>query len=160
MSLADLGKKATDRRDDRLGLILVWRVARAVEHQPRRGPLSRLGNRIDLGERSVGVVGALNEQRRHREPGRLGHERPGEDFPQGPNREDTFYFCTACHGFKLVAAQGMSRERWDESFTWMVERHKMPKPEGQERERMLDYLAAAFPERRQPGGWKNPFAPQ
>ena len=29
-----------------------------------------------------------------------------------------------------------------------------------EREKILDYLTGAFPERRQPGGWKNPFAPQ
>ena len=34
-----------------------------------------------------------------------------EDFPAGPGRDDTFYACTACHGFKLVAAQGMTRRR-------------------------------------------------
>ena len=86
-------------------------------------------------------------------------EKP-EDFPAGPNREDTFYFCTACHGFKLVAQQGMSRERWDESLAWMTERHRMPKLEGKDLEKVLDYLATAFPERRQQGGWKNPFSPQ
>ena len=32
-----------------------------------------------------------------------------EDFPAGPGRDATFYACTACHGFKLVAAQGMTR---------------------------------------------------
>ena len=26
-----------------------------------------------------------------------------------------------------------------------------------QREQMLDYLAATYPERRAPGGWKNPF---
>jgi hypothetical protein len=55
----------------------------------------------------------------------------------------------------------MSRERWDETVTWMTERHKMPKLEGAERDKVLDYLAAAFPERpRAPGGWTNPFAPK
>jgi hypothetical protein len=84
-----------------------------------------------------------------------------EQFPEGPYREDTFYFCTACHGFRIVAAQGMSRERWDETLTWMTERHKMPPLEGEEREKVLAYLAQAFPERpRAPGGWRNPFAPQ
>jgi hypothetical protein len=84
-----------------------------------------------------------------------------EQYPEGPHREDAFYFCTACHGFRIVAAQGMSRARWDESLTWMTERHNMPKLEGQEREKILDYLATAFPERqRAPGGWRNPFAPQ
>jgi hypothetical protein len=83
-----------------------------------------------------------------------------EQFPAGPHRDDAFYFCSACHGFKIVASQGMSRERWDERLTWMTQNHNMPKLEGAERERMLDYLATAFPERRQPGGWKNPFAPK
>jgi hypothetical protein len=54
----------------------------------------------------------------------------------------------------------MSRERWDESLTWMTERHNMPQVHGQEREKLLDYLATAFPERRTPGGWTNPFAPK
>jgi hypothetical protein len=84
-------------------------------------------------------------------------EEAPEQYPDYPNRDDAFYFCTACHGFKLVAAQGMSRERWDESLTWMVERHNMPDVQGDDRKKILDYLATAFPERTQPGGWKNPF---
>jgi len=83
-----------------------------------------------------------------------------EHYPDGPNREDTFYFCTPCHGFKIVAAQGMSRARWNETLDLMVTRHKMPDVQGADREKMLDYLASAFPERTQPGGWKNPFAPK
>jgi hypothetical protein len=86
-------------------------------------------------------------------------EEQPEHFPDGPNREDTFYFCTACHGFKLVAAQGMSRARWDETLDVMVTRHNMPDVQGEERAKMLDYLERAFPESKQPGGWKNPFAP-
>jgi hypothetical protein len=81
-----------------------------------------------------------------------------EMYPDHPNREDTFYFCIACHSFQIVAQQGLSRQRWDEVLTWMTERHKMPDVEGEDREKMLDYLASAFPERRQ-RGWKNPFAP-
>jgi hypothetical protein len=86
-------------------------------------------------------------------------EEQPEHFPDGPNREDTFYFCTACHGFKLVAMQGMSRARWNETLDLMVSRHNMPDVQGEERARMLDYLERAFPERNKPGGWKNPFAP-
>lgn len=83
-----------------------------------------------------------------------------ELYPAHPNRDDAFYACVACHSFKIVAQQGMSRPRWDESLTWMTQRHRMPPLEGAEREKVLDYLAAAYPERTQPGGWKNPFAPQ
>jgi hypothetical protein len=80
-----------------------------------------------------------------------------------------FYFCTACHSSHLVRNQAMSRERWDETLTWMSERHGMPELAGEERGRVLDYLTAHFgpavqgqqgrspflarPQR------KNPFAP-
>lgn len=87
-------------------------------------------------------------------------EEAPEQYPAHPNRDDAFYFCTACHSFKIVAAQGMSRQRWDESFDWMVERHNMPDVQGEDRSRILDYLASAFPERGERGGWKNPFAPK
>lgn len=87
-------------------------------------------------------------------------EEAPEQYPAHPSRDDAFYFCTACHSFRIVAAQGMSRERWDESLDWMVQRHKMPDVQGEDRKRILDYLASAFPERGGRGGWKNPFAPQ
>jgi hypothetical protein len=90
--------------------------------------------------------------RRERPP-----EETPEQYPAGAHRDDTFYFCTACHGFKIVAQQGMSRERWNETFDVMVTRHKMVDVQGEQRDQMLDYLTAAFPERRAPGGWKNPF---
>jgi hypothetical protein len=82
-----------------------------------------------------------------------------EQFADAPHREQTFYFCSACHNFKLVAAQGMSRDRWEETLAWMTVKHNMPKLERDDLEHVLDYLAAAFPpkEPAQPGGWKNPF---
>ena len=84
-------------------------------------------------------------------------EEAPEQYPEHPNREDAFYFCTACHSFKLVAAQSMSRDRWDESLTWMVKRHNMPDVQGEDRRKILDYLEKAFPERPNPRGWQNPF---
>jgi hypothetical protein len=82
-----------------------------------------------------------------------------EEFPAGPGRDDTFYTCTACHGFKLVAQQGMSRRQWDETLDFMTEKHGMPKLEGKDRDAVLSYLEATFPPRAQerPGGWQNPF---
>jgi hypothetical protein len=103
----------------------------------------------------LAIAGAADAQRKEADD-----ETP-EQYPAGPHRDDTFYFCTACHGFKIVAAQGMSRSRWDESLDWMVQRHSMAPVEGEVREKMLDYLSTAFPEKaRAPGGWKNPFAPK
>ena len=83
-----------------------------------------------------------------------------EDFPDAPGREDAFHACTACHGFKLVAAQGMSRPRWDDTLDFMVRQHKMPPLADQDRTAVLDYLASAFPERAPARGFQNPFLKQ
>ncbi len=73
-------------------------------------------------------------------------EEEPEEFPEAPGREEAFYGCTACHGFKIVAQQGMSRQRWDDTVEFMIRQHKMPAPGAQEREKILDYLARTFPE--------------
>ena len=84
------------------------------------------------------------------------YEAP-EDLPEGPGREATFYQCSACHGFNLVARQGMSRALWEDTWDLMVERHGMVDPGPAEREAILSYLEATFPPRTAPGGWQNPF---
>jgi hypothetical protein len=83
-----------------------------------------------------------------------------EDYPDLPGRDESFGFCTGCHNFKLVAAQGMSREAWNDTLDWMVKRHGMADIQGEPRDLILDYLATAFPAQRRtaPGGWQNPFA--
>ena len=89
-------------------------------------------------------------------------------LPEGPYRDEVFYLCTACHSSRLVRNQAMSRERWDETLAWMSERHGMPELQGEERERVLDYLAAHLgPAKDEPKRSpfltqpqrKNPFAP-
>lgn len=79
-------------------------------------------------------------------------------FPDGTNRDEVFYYCTACHSSRLVSNQRMSRERWDESLTWMTERHGMGELEGEMREAFLDYLADAFgPDSAGGPGTRRPF---
>lgn len=91
-------------------------------------------------------------------PGFNPRDESPEEFAAGAGRDETFYACTACHNFKLVAAQGLSRERWDETIEWMTTRHNMPKLEGDERRVILDYLASAYPAAASGrGGWRNPF---
>ena len=82
-----------------------------------------------------------------------------EEFPAGAGRDDTFYACTACHGFKLVAQQGQNRRQWDETLSFMTTKHGMPVLEGKERETVLDYLEATYPPRAPAGrgGFQNPF---
>jgi mono/diheme cytochrome c family protein len=84
-----------------------------------------------------------------------------EDLPAGAGREETFGYCTACHGFKLVSNQGLTRDRWDETLTWMTTRHNMPDIQGADRDLILDYLARHYPPKApaRGGGFRNPFAP-
>jgi hypothetical protein len=81
-----------------------------------------------------------------------------ENFPAGAGRDDAFYSCTACHNFKLVAAQGLSRRQWDESIELMMAKHGMPVLDDKDKKVVLDYLETAFPPRAPAsGGWQNPF---
>ena len=80
-----------------------------------------------------------------------------EDLPPGTGREETFGMCSACHAYRIVSNQGLSRERWDETLTWMSERHAMPPLEGEERRTILDYLAKTHPPKAATGGFRNPF---
>ena len=83
-----------------------------------------------------------------------------EEFAPGAGRDETFYACTACHNFKLVAAQGLSRAGWEDSINLMIRRHNMPALDDKDRAAVLGYLEAAFPPRAPAGrgGWQNPFA--
>jgi mono/diheme cytochrome c family protein len=83
-------------------------------------------------------------------------EQP-EDYPPGRGREETFYACTPCHGFRIVAQQGQTRRQWDDTLEWMIERFKMPSPADADRKAILDYLETAFPPHASPRGWQNPF---
>jgi len=82
-------------------------------------------------------------------------EKP-EDYPAGAGRDQTFYACTPCHGFKIVAQQGQSRTQWEDTLEWMTQRHNMPRLAADDRKIVLDYLEATFPPRTQ-RGWQNPF---
>ena len=95
-----------------------------------------------------------------------GHAQTAEETPEvlpaGPHRDETFYFCVACHSSQIISRQGMTRERWDETLHWVSEKQAMPVLEGEERKLVLDYLAHAFPPKAPTtaGGWRSPFAPQ
>ena len=85
-----------------------------------------------------------------------------EDLPAGAGRDETFYACTACHGFKLIAQQGLSRAGWEDSINLMIRRHNMPPLDDKDRAVVLGYLEATYPPRAPAsrGGWQNPFSKQ
>ena len=85
-----------------------------------------------------------------------------EQFAAGAGRDETFYACTACHNFKLVAAQGLNRAGWEDSINLMIRRHNMPPLDAKDREVVLGYLEAAYPPRTPAArpAWQNPFSKQ
>jgi len=85
-----------------------------------------------------------------------------EEFAAGAGRDEAFYACTACHGFRLVAQQGLTRAQWEDSIGLMVRRHTMPPLDEKSREVVLNYLEAAYPPRAPAAGrgWQNPFSKQ
>jgi mono/diheme cytochrome c family protein len=80
-------------------------------------------------------------------------------LPAGEGREETFHACIACHSTALIRRSGLSRAAWDGLMDWMVEKQNMTPLDPAQRTLIVDYLAQAFPPRRQqPGGRVNPFA--
>ena len=120
---------------------------------------SRGGFRLALaivGSLAVSLVAACAQS-----PQFTPRDEAPENFPAGAGRDETFYSCTACHNFKLIAAQGLSRRQWDESIALMVQKHGMPALDDKDKKIVLDYLEAAFPPRApSSGGWQNPFLKQ
>jgi len=62
-------------------------------------------------------------------------------LPPGPNRDLVLGTCTICHSAKLILQNRMTRERWDETITWMQETQGLWELDADSRGKILDYLA-------------------
>lgn len=62
-------------------------------------------------------------------------------LPEAPGREEVLAYCGACHSMKLVVQQGLTRQSWQDTLTWMYEEQEMPRLEPDEEKLVLDYLA-------------------
>ncbi len=114
---------------------------------------ARVARRVLFGLALVAAGTAAAQQ-----PAFTPRDETPEEFAAGAGRDETFYSCTACHNFKLVAQQGMSRRQWDDTIALMTSRHGMPPLDDKDREVILNYLEAAYPPRTPAGrGWQNPF---
>ncbi|MCP4379997.1 MAG: aldehyde dehydrogenase [Hyphomicrobiales bacterium] len=72
---------------------------------------------------------------------------PGDDYGLlvvAPGVVETYGYCTPCHSEMIVAQQGMSRERWEKLFGWMVEEQGMGEIDEPDLSIILDYLAAHY----------------
>ena len=62
--------------------------------------------------------------------------------------ETTYYTCSGCHSERIIAQQGMTRDNWDELLDWMIEDQGMGEPDDEDRNEILNYLAAYYNEDR------------
>ena len=67
-----------------------------------------------------------------------------QGLPSGPGRELVFGICQACHSLAIVKQQGLDRDSWDETLTWMVEEQGMPELDADNRDLVLDYLSTHY----------------
>ncbi len=78
-------------------------------------------------------------------PTRIAANDPfGGDWPAGPGRELSGYFCGTCHSLAIVKQQGLSRTDWDELLDWMVEEQGMANLDPVSRDQILTYLSRHF----------------
>jgi len=65
-------------------------------------------------------------------------------IPHAPGAEETYYLCSACHSFRLVAQQGLSYELWQETLVWMVEEQEMEAQEPETLKLITEYLTKYY----------------
>lgn len=63
-------------------------------------------------------------------------------LPEGPNRAVVEETCTACHSAAIILQNRMSRQRWDETITWMQDKQGLGMLSPKIRIEILDYLEA------------------
>ncbi len=69
-----------------------------------------------------------------------GFAEPETRLQKGEGRDLVLATCTACHSEALVLKNHMTRERWDETLTWMQEKQGLWELAPDERKSILDYL--------------------
>ncbi|HSR54642.1 MAG TPA: hypothetical protein VLN73_00270 [Alphaproteobacteria bacterium] len=79
-------------------------------------------------------------------------EQDWQGLPPGEGREEVFYACAPCHSLRLVTQQGLSRERWEKTLDWMVEKQNMPELRPEDRKLIVDYLTEFYGEDRKAAG--------
>lgn len=71
-------------------------------------------------------------------------EEDWDGLPPGKGREEVYYACQACHSLAIVKQQGLSREWWDDTLTWMVEEQNMAELDEEDRALVLEYLSTHY----------------
>ena len=67
----------------------------------------------------------------------------GPALPEGPGKELVEAVCTECHTLERVAAKRATKAEWQDKVLEMLQED--PDVTQQERDRIVEYLAKAFP---------------
>ncbi|MGO1118337.1 hypothetical protein ACTL6U_06520 [Rhodovibrionaceae bacterium A322] len=62
-------------------------------------------------------------------------------LPPDTGRDEVEIYCSACHSLRLVVQQGLDRDGWEETITWMIDEQEMEEMEPEDHKLVLDYLA-------------------
>jgi virginiamycin B lyase len=75
--------------------------------------------------------------------GRSSAQAPTPALPEGPGKELVEAVCTECHTLERVAAKRATKAEWQDKVLEMLQED--PDVTQQERDRIVEYLAKAFP---------------
>ncbi len=62
-------------------------------------------------------------------------------LPPGKGRDQVLENCTACHSATIILQNHMSMKQWDQTLTWMQEKHGLLDLEPKLRKTILQYLS-------------------
>ncbi|MFQ5672454.1 MAG: hypothetical protein ACE5G9_05115 [Nitrospinales bacterium] len=63
------------------------------------------------------------------------------ELAPGDGRDLVIDNCTVCHSARIILQNHMTRQRWDETITWMQKKQGLWVLQKEVREKILDYLA-------------------
>jgi len=69
---------------------------------------------------------------------------PWAGLKPGFGREETYYSCAPCHSHTRLKNKSMTREQWAETLDMLTREHAVSPLEDNERDIILDYLAAQY----------------
>lgn len=74
------------------------------------------------------------------DPAQIDRTDVANGLVKAPGRELLLAHCTACHSTALITQNRMTRQRWDDTITWMQETQRLWPIPPADRARILDYL--------------------
>ena len=69
-------------------------------------------------------------------------------LPKDKHRDFIFMNCIRCHSDKIICQQNLNKKRWDQTITWMEEKHNLVINPPNIRPQIISYLHKHFGEKK------------